>query len=348
MRAGRSTLFFAAAVLLAGAAPLRAAPLPGEPKPFPVTPTQKLQDEGGVYTVDGVVRIPRGVEISVFKGIEIRGVGTKLPAVIEVEGGFDAVGVLGGEVVLKDILVRPAATFEGIRIVAAIFQGRGGLANAPEAPPDGKTLRVEHTCFMKPSSVELSLQAGWVDLATSCCELPVRIRGVEPASDRKNRLKVSIRNCNDDMRYKCPGHKGNQGLLGGLSIECVEEVDVGSSSLGGEVVSVKDWRGRFLFDGNKVTAKRFEFRNSEPGMMGKVQCAKCDVYTTEFLAYAPPKPGLRDVLTMDRCWFRGIEDPKEVLLKVIRDGDDVPQGNGARVSLPKVNAKPLELGGPAK
>ncbi len=56
---------------------------PGNERPFPIDRTQILSDEKEVYTVEGRVRIPRGVEITCQRDVHGRGTGST-PAVIEV------------------------------------------------------------------------------------------------------------------------------------------------------------------------------------------------------------------------------------------------------------------------
>lgn len=334
-------------LLLAAGLPTPARPQDAPPtKPLPVGETAKLQDPG-VFTIDGTARVPKGVEVTVFQGITIRGIGARKPAVLEVEGGFDCVGTYGKEVVLEDVLVRPVGAFDGIRFDNCVFRGSGGIGNPQDRPTEGGTLRVELTDFLKPCGIDLTVRSGWVDLASSCFEAPIRVRGSDAEVGKPNRFKFTVRRCDQNHRSACPNHGARQGILAGLEIDSAAEIDIGSSHVAGDLFAVRDWRGRFLFNGNKVEAARVEWKAPEPGRMGKIQCARCDFYVKEILVYAPPKPGVGDSFTMDRCWFRGITDPDEVQLKVIRDGSDVPQGNGAKVILGKVLEEPEELGGPA-
>ena len=313
-------------------------------RPFPFDRTCKLQDEGVVYTVEGRVRIPKGVEVTVFHGSTIRCKGPK-PAVIEVEGGLDIVGVFEKEVPVEDVVIEPCATFEGIRLVTAVFHGTGGLRTKEGVPASGK-LRVELSDFMKPTTVDLVLQGGYADLMTSCFDLPVKLRAVDASPTRRNSVRLSVRTCNQDG-YQCRGHMGRRGIREGLSIEGADEIIVASSRIGGESLVVKDWRSRLVFDMNKVETNLLDIRNAEAGRMAKAQFTKCDVGSAQVNVYAPVAAGMKDHLTMDRCWFRGITDSKEVLRKVIRDGDDIPEANGARVVIVKPSADPVEFAGKA-
>jgi hypothetical protein len=333
-----------AAALAAASAP--AAAVPPEPRPLPVDRTQKLQDEGAVYTVEGRVRIPRGVELSVFMGTTIRGTGSA-PAVVEVEGGFDLVGVQGKEVVLEDVTVEPRGEFEGIRLETVIVRGKGGVRCAREAPASGEIL-LELADFVKPAAIDLAFRSGSVVLSSLCVETPVRILGVEPEPGKRSRLEATVRNCQQSGRYRCAVHGTLQGLLDGLAIDGADQSSVVGSRISGEMLSLRNWSTKLLVDGSKLATRKLEIVNSEAGQMSKVQFVKCDVYSTEVWVCAPPRTGLRDAIVMDRCWFRGLEDPAEILAKRIRDGEKLAAANGARVLLGKVSPKANGLGGPAE
>ncbi len=334
----------AGAVLVLLSLPASASPPPEVVRPFPFDRTCKLQDEGVVYTVEGRVRIPKGVEVTVFHGSTIRCKGPK-PAVIEVEGGLDLVGVFEKEVPVEDVVIEPCATFESIRLVTAVFHGTGGLRTREGVPASGK-IRVELSDFMKPTSVDLVMQGGYADLMTSCFDLPLSLRAVDASPTRRNSVRLSVRTCNQDG-YQCRGHMGRQGVRKGLSIEGADEIVVASSRIGGESLVVKDWRSRLVFDMNKVETDLLDIRNSEAGRMARAQFTKCDVGSAQVNVFAPVAAGMKDHLTMDRCWFRGLTDPKEILRKVIRDGDDIPEANGSRVVVVKPAAEPVEFAGKA-
>jgi hypothetical protein len=338
---GRTTLL-AAALLLSASSPAGSA-APGE-RPLPVDATRKLQDEGAVYTVEGRVRVPKGVELSVFKGITIRAAGSA-PAVIQVDGGFDAVGVQGREVVFENVTVEPGESFESIRLVTTLFRNGGGLRTSEGKPADGKTFVVELSDFMKPCAVDLAFAGGSLSMLSSCFDLPVRVRGATSEPGKRSRLRAAFRQCGQDETYRCRGHMAIQGFRAGLTVEDAEEVTIQACRLGGENFSVKGWSTRLLFTANKVEAPRAEFVAREPGLMAKVQCQENDFLSGDVWVSAPPKAGLRDSLRMDRCWFRGLTDPGEILRKVVRDGEDVPEVNGARVVLVKVAGRPSGMGG---
>jgi hypothetical protein len=338
-------LLLACVLLAAPAAPAAGgdgkAELP--PKPLPVDRTQKLIEEGAVYTVAGRVRIRRGIEITVLRNCRIQGTGST-PAVIEVEGGFDCIGVLDREVILENVTVEPCPKFERMHMDMAIFRGTGGIRTAKDAPVDGYFM-LENFDMVGQTAMDVTFQSGTIELSSACFDGPVRIRTVTPPGKDRDQVRIFIRGCHQEPRHKCNPHGGRVGLVGGLEVDGGDDVTIQLSRIGGSLCSVKNWGQRLIFDGNKVNSGKLEFAHRKAGSYQRVQCAKLDIYSTEVSAFAPADPVQKDTFSMDRCWFKGYEDPKAILEKVIKDGADDPKANGARVSLPKVNTRPLELAG---
>jgi hypothetical protein len=346
----RSAAVALIAVLAAGPiAPPPVAAFEGKPapapQPFPVDKTRKLTLENAVYTVKGRVRIPRGVEITVLRSIRIVGEGSE-PAVLEVEGGFDCIGVSEREVILDNVTVEPQAKFERIHMDMAIFQGSGGIRSPKETSVDGYFL-LENFDAVEGATVDLVQHGGSFELSSACADDPVRLRTVLPPGKDKGSVRVFVRGCHQEPRHRCTPHGGRVGLAGGLDLDGGDDVTVQLSRIGGAKCSVRNWGSKFIFDGNKVNASVLEFAHEKPGMFQRLQCAKLDISSATVLARAPVHPTMKDTLTMDRCWFKGLVDPREILEKVVKDGADEPEKNGSRVVLPKVNARPLELAGPA-
>src|SRR5688572_11119507 len=103
----RASTAWALAAAAAMLIPAARAEDPAVEKPFPVDRTQILSKEKSVYTVEGRVRIPKGVEISVLKEIIVKAKGSA-PAVIEVEGSLTVHGVFSREVIFEDVTIEPA------------------------------------------------------------------------------------------------------------------------------------------------------------------------------------------------------------------------------------------------
>jgi len=341
---------FAFSALLASAP---AAPVPAEgddppakERPLPVDKTRKLIEEGTVYTVEGRVRVPKGVEVTILRNSRVVAKGSQ-PAVIEVEGGFDAIGVFTREVIFENVTVEPQAKYERIHMDMVIFRGGGGIKTPKDVPVEGYVL-LENLDFVNGAAMDVTYQTGSVELSTVCSDTPVRIRAVDKEGSSKNQVRVFIRGCPQNRFYPCTPHGGRVGLTGGLEVDGGDDVTVQLSRVGGALCAVRNWGQKLIFDGMKVNAAKVEFSHRAAGMFQRVQCAKCDVYSSEWSARAPVEKGVKDTFTVDRCWFRGRTDLKEIFDQVVKDGADDPEKNGVRVQIPKVNARPLELAGPVE
>lgn len=339
----------AAAVFVSFVLLLAPSPVRGEgkgapaPRPLPVDKTRKLIEEGAVYTVEGRVRIPRGIELTVLRNCKIQGTGSG-PAVIEVEGGFDCIGVFSREVILENVLVEPCAKFERVHMDMAIFRGSGGIRTPKDVAVEGAFM-LENFDMVGQAAMDVTLQTGNVELSSACFDNPTRIKVVTPPGKDKDQVRIFVRGCHQEPMHKCTPHGGRVGLVGGFESDGGDDVTIQLSRIGGALCAVRNWGQRLIFDGNKVNSGKLVFSHRKAGQYQRVQCAKLDVYSDEVSASAPADPNLKDTFTMDRCWFKGLADPREVFAKVIKDGEDDPTANGVRVNLPKVNTRPLELSG---
>jgi len=334
---------------LLGFAPLsrdaaRAEGPPARERVFPVERTQILSVEKTVYTVEGRVRIPRGVEISVLKEVIIRAKG-ETPAVIEVEGSLTVHGVYKREVIFENVTIEPCPTFTQITMDMTVFRGQGGGIKTAEGKPAEGPLQIELFDFREQASMDVAMASGSVVLSSVCSDTPVRIRAQKQPGKEKSLVRVFIRGCPQDPHVRCTPHGSRIGLVGGLEVDGGDDVTVQLSRVGGSLAAVRNWGQRLIFDGMKINSSKLEFSHTRAGQYQRVQCAKCDIYSSEVSAFAPAEKDVRDTFTMDRCWFKGLTDPRVVQEKVIKDGSDDPTKNGVRVQLPKVNDRPLELAG---
>jgi hypothetical protein len=318
-------------LLLLVAGPGRAAAAPGEEKPFPVAKTVILREEKAVYTVEGRVRIPKGVNITCQKDVHIKGRGGST-AVIEVEGTLELQGVNAREVILEGVAIEPCERFTEINADSAIFRGGGGIRTPKDKAVDGKIF-VELCTFQTGALLNVSLSGGSLDLSSSQFHDPVTVRGVDPPGAKGNRVRLFARGCT-----------GTYGFGGGLVVENVADVVIQFSRLGGGLTAVRDWGGPMRFDGNKVNSAALEFTHSQPGRMPRATVVKCDIYSDRVKARSPASSSVRDALLLDRCWFKGGSDPKVIAEKVLKDGSADAE-NGAILVLGKVNERPNELAG---
>jgi hypothetical protein len=263
--------------------------------------------------------------------------------VIEVEGSLKVTGVGTREVILEKVTIEPCARFGAIHFDSAWFRDGGGVRTPKDVAVEGY-LFLEGVEFGKGAGFDVFFQSGDVKLSSICTDGPTRIRIVPPPGSKEDRVRVFLRGSGDGGT--CRLHGSGLGFGGGLEVDGGNDVTIQLSRIGGSLCSVKNWGQRLIFDGNKVNSGKLEFSHRKAGQYQRVQCAKLDVYSFEVDVSAPKETGQTDTFVMDRCWFKGLADPKEVLAKVIKDGEDDPEKNGVRVHLPKVNDRPLELAGP--
>ncbi len=342
--AGVAAIAFVALAAVPPTAPALPAAAAEDEVPFPVERTAILKEEKTVYFVEGRKRIPKGVTVTCLRDVHIKAKGPG--AVIEVAGALQLTGVQGREVILENVTVEPAATFDTIKASQTIFRGGGGIVSPSGKPIDGYLL-LELMDFVGGARLDLTMSGGSVELSSVCADDPVSVRAVD-LEGKTNTVRVEVRGCIENPHFKCQPHGSRVGLRGGLIVAGAEQVVVRLSRLGGALTSMSDWRESLIFDGNKVTSTALEFRQPAPGRFGKGQFFKCDVYSEKVTFSAPPAedPKKRDFALVDRFWFHGIKEPKEILEKVVVDGEDDPAKNGVRVKILKVNERALELAGP--
>lgn len=316
-------------------------PTPAEP--FPFAKTTILRDEHASYYVEGRVRIPKGVEVTVLRGIRITGRGKD--ATIEVEGSLKIHGVHEREVILDGVTIQPCQVFDEIKIDMTAFTKGSGLRTAKDVPCTGYFM-LELLDLDKTSAVDLALKAGSVEMATVCSESPVRIRAVDTPGEKGNTVRVEVRGCEQESLLKCPIHQGVRGLVGGLDVEGANEVVVRLSRLGGDRVRIADWRRSLIFDGNKVDAKTLAFEQPVAGRYRVAQFLKCDVSSTSVRFAAPvEEPGETEEFPVERWWFARTKSDRAEIEKLVDDAADAPGRNGARAKIGKLNERPLELAG---
>ncbi len=310
--------------------------------PFPVDRTVILSDEKVVYTVEGRVRIPRGVEITCQRDVHVKAKGSS-PAVIEVEGSLKVTGVSAREVIFEKVTVEPCAKFLAIRIDSTWFRDGGGVRTPKDVSVEGD-LFLELCDLSRGAGFDVLFHSGEVKLSSICTDGTTRIRTVPRPGSGDSNVRVFIRG--SGQGGVCKNHSQRVGFAGGLEVDGGDDVTIQLSRIGGALCSVRNWGQRMIFNGNKVNSTKLVFGHRTAGRFQKAQCTNLDVYSPEVVVEAPPVDAMKDTFVMDRCWFQGITDPRSILANVIKDGADDPSKNGARVNLPKVDARPHELAGP--
>jgi hypothetical protein len=318
-----------------------------EGTPLPVGKSTILREEKSVYTVEGRVRIPRGVELSVLKEIVIKAKGDK-PAVIEVEGSLTVHGVDRREVIFENVTVEPCPQFAQITMDMTIFRGNTGGIKTGEGQAVEGPLQIELFDFTGRAAMDVTFAAGSIVMSTVDSDAPVKIRAHKPPGKEKNNLRVFMRGCPQDSRVHCTPHGGRVGLVGGFEIDGGDDVTLQLSRIGGSLASVANWGDRLIIQGLKVNSTTFSLSHRKAGMFQRVQFANCDIYSSAFTVSAPPEKGVKDSITVDRCWFKGVTDAKKLFADVIKDSEDDPAKNGVKVILVKAEERPHELAGPVE
>lgn len=293
-------------------------------EPFPVDKSRILREGNVVYLVEGRMTIPRGVEVSCQKNVIVRGVGEG--ATIVVEGSLQGHGVGAREIIFENVMIEPAAKCEDLHLDMVIFRSGGGIRTGKEKATDGK-LFLENTRLTDGAVFDVEMVEGSVDLSSFKCDTVAKLVALDREGS-PNKLKVKIR--------------GSQ-FTKGLELRNADDVTVRINTFNGERVTFVDC-GSLIFDGNKVTAKRVEIVQQKAGRQAKTKLQKCDFYCDEISVWAPLEKGKSDVVTVDKCYFKGETDEDAIHEKFLRDGRDL-ESNGATFKLKKVNERPLELAG---
>lgn len=311
----------ALALLLAGgSAP--GAPA-GEPRPFPVDRTVILKEEKAVYIVEGRVTIPRGVEVTCQKDVTIRAPGGGTGTIV-VEGSLVIRGVARGEVVMEGVTVEPAGTFTDIHLDTCRMTG-GGVVTGRERPATGM-LTVENCTLQGGARIEVEMTGGKAKVFSVLAGSPTLIRGVD-REGTVNRLFSNVWTSE----------------FAGFTAENVSDLTLRSNLLKGERVLLRD-NPVLVLDGNRVEAPELRIEQSAAGRFSRTTVTKCDLLSTALVFRAPADPKRNDTLVLDKCWFEGRTDPKEIAER-IRDAADDPENN-VRVAVVKPMKRPLDLARP--
>jgi hypothetical protein len=319
-----------------GRSPSAASRSRGREIPFPVEKTAILRTNKVVYVVEGRRKITEGVEITVQKDVYVVGKGEG--AVIEVEGALKVHGVGAREVIFENVTIELAPEFRDVQMDMAIFR-KGAAVRTPEGKAvDGKFM-IELIDFEDDALLDLTFQKGSIYISGVCSDAPMKLRAVDPAAAEENKVKLFMLGC---AQFP-PDHPG---LVGGLIVEGFHDATVRISRLGGPLSACRNCKS-LIFDGNKVNSDKLEFIQVDAGGFRKTKIMKCDVYSQKVTFYSGKVDEKTvDRIKVDRCWFKGIRDPKVVHAKVIEDAeDDESRHNMSRVILGKLLKRPLELAG---
>jgi hypothetical protein len=293
-------------------------------KPFPCDKSAPVRDDTVTYVVEGRMRIPKGIDVAVQKGVSI--VGRKKgdeEAVLEVQGSLAICGVTGLPVNVDGLWIEPQERFDTLRVTACSIGG-GGIRTPKDKVVEGRLFFVEDTMFSSGASLTATVQIDQLDVQRVTTATPVVLTAVLPAGATSKKMAVMV-------------HKGS--LTGGLLLDGFTAATVRSAILGGRTV-LKDC-AKLTVDGCQLGGE-VEIRQSAPGRFKDALLTKCDVSAPKLTVYAPLQKGLSEALLVEKCWFNGETDEKAVLQKVVADGED-DGANGVRVKLLKIAEKEARL-----
>lgn len=322
----------AAAVLLLASA--HGAEDDARPLPFAHT---SILPSGGTFYVEGRIRIPKGIEITVQKDSRIVARGND--AVIEVAGKLVIRGVADSVVPIENVTIEVQEEFESVRLDMTTIGGSSrGIVTPTGKACDGR-IAVLNTEFKDKATLDVAMSANEVDLQRVYVRLPVCVRGVDTAGrPAGNRVKLNVLNCCTMSTSILPG-----ALMGGLVVENVSDVTVRATRLSGDKASFTDCDS-VTFDGNQVKCLTLEFVQTAAGRFGKSSMSNCDILCQKIVTSAPVVAGRTDVFSCDKCWFDDETDEKKVRARWFKDKAADP-ACGVTVKITKVMDRPLLLAG---
>jgi hypothetical protein len=312
-------------------------------RPLPVRASITLNGDGAVYYVEGRRTIAWGTEINVHKRIEIVGRGDD--AVLEVAGALNVIGIPEGFCYISNLRVELAPRFRLLRLYHVLFRDGGGIF-VPEGRPAAGTVVIENAELLRKVKLDLTMQGGKLRLLNTMFFHPVHIRAVPEEGKRRATLQVDI--ISNFLQPLRPGAKDERsnysGFVEGFFLTGAHKPVLRNNRFRGQA-EIVDCPG-LTFDGNKVDTERLVIRHTVNGGFQRTRIQKCDFSVKELVLSSPAGKAMEKV-TIDKCWFRGVTDPKSVHQSFIRDGHD-SEDCGVKAVLRKINKRPLGLAGKPK
>ena len=311
---------------------LRTALADGSEEPFPVAKSAILRGAGTIYFVEGEQTIPKGVEVSVQRGVRIVGRGEG--AVLRVEGTLVMQGTLGSEIEVKDLDLVLAPKFQQVRTGYCDFLS-SNILTAEGGSSAGK-LQIENALVTGGSRIELTFHEGVIRLLGLSALLPTKIVCVPPEGGSESQVEVWASNCFQSTAAA--------GITGGLSVTGAAKLSIRTCRIAGELASFRDCRA-ITFDSNRIDSKRFELLAGRPEELGSLKITKCDIYSRSVvLRAAKGDSSVIARILFDRCYWGGLLDPRKILEEVVTDGDD-ESDNATRARIGKIQKRPVGLAG---
>jgi hypothetical protein len=303
-----------------------------KPLYLPVSKSAILRGEGKEYLVKGETTIPEGVEISIQKGITIRGVG-KDPA-IRLKGSLKIHGVTDKEVRLIGVAILLEKKFGTLHLDAVLLDGKG-VGTVGGAAAAGMVV-LENALFNMGAKIDIKLSSGSADLFSIAAYEPSSVVVVPPKGSDTNKVQVRVQGCDE-------GPDGEGGFKGGLTVSGAKELILRRNALGGKKCVFSNCAD-VMFDMNKVTCKTLVFEQKNAKAFSRMKFMKSDIHATK-VSFSAPKPEKGAVTVVaNKCWWAGLVKPKEIHERIITDGHD-DEKVGVKVKLGKISKRRLGFAG---
>ena len=314
-----------------------------EGRPLPVRRSITLNRDGALYYVEGRQKIGWGTEINVQKRIEIVGRGDD--AVLEVAGALNVIGIPEGDCYISNLRIELAPRFRLVRLYHVRFRDGGGIFASEEKPAAGR-LVIENAELLRKVTLDVTMQGGKLRMLNTMFFHPVRIRAVPEEGKSLAKLEVDIiSNYLKPLRLGARDDRSNySGFVEGFFLTGAHKPLVRNNRFRGEA-EIVDCPG-LTFDGNRVDVDRLVIRHTVNGGFRKTKIQKCDFSLRE-LVLSSPAGKAHEKVPIDKCWFRGVTDPRSIHQSFIRDGHD-DENCGVKALLRKINKRPLGLAGKPK
>ncbi|HTF89500.1 MAG TPA: hypothetical protein VK843_13895 [Planctomycetota bacterium] len=299
---------------------------------FPTSKTVTLKEDGRTWWIDERAEIASTVSIVNLRATKIEGRAKDgKENVLFVSGSLELKAVTGGKVLLENVWIELAPDAKSLYLSHCEFIG-GGVRSQGKLSTAAKIF-TEITTFGKDSSCSLAMHAGSVDMQATHSNAPVVFTGIALSEKSPNRTNLSILTCNGEQR----------GLLGGLQVSGMADVQVRHTVLGGASTRIVDCP-KLDFDGNNVQSVNLQFVQTVYGNFGATKIHNCD-FRSDKIEFRTPAPEKKlEKVILDHCWFRGLTEAEKIgALMVIDHANDAT--TGVTIGYAKISPSALGLAG---
>lgn len=285
--------------------------------PFPTDKNSRLEEIDDTFVVTGRMHIARRLKVECLKAITIQGEGED--ATLSIAGNVKMRAATGGKIEFRDVWVELTPECKEISLANCIFTGKGGIRPSPEGPSAAK-IKLEALESARSASVTIEASSGNLLMDRCWLDGPLVIRGIPKSEKAKSTLTLSI--------YGSSGldeHRRPRGLYGGLTVEGIKDGTIRTCDIDGPEALFLNNK-KLFFDGNNARTDRVEFKNTVNGKFGGLKITKTDFRTKELVLSSPPQGNKAERLTLDKCYFRGLEDLETIRGEMLKDFENSESG----------------------